>query len=119
MRTIVAGSRSITDSAHVVEALWIARTKFNIVPTVVLSGAARGVDLLGEAWAEHRLIEVERHIAHWGLFPRTAGRLRNSRMAHAADALVAIWDGSSPGTAHMIYMAESVGLTRYVHKVRV
>lgn len=111
MRTIIAGSRAITDPAAVGQAMRCAC----LTPSVVLSGGAPGVDWLGERWAEERGIPVERHLANWGKNPHTAGRLRNTKMAHLADALVAVWDGSSPGTKHMIDTARTVGLVISVH----
>ena len=35
-------------------------------------------------------------------------------MAHVADALIAVWDGSSPGTRHMIATARQRGLRLFV-----
>lgn len=109
MRVIIAGSRGITSAITVSLAMQKAAEQ-GIVPTTVLSGCAPGVDKLGEQWASVRGIPVERHPANWASYPRTAGRLRNVEMAHAADALVAIWDGASPGTRHMIKTAEARGL---------
>lgn len=36
-------------------------------------------------------------------------------MAKQADALVAVWDGESRGTKHMIDIARKEGLEVYVH----
>jgi hypothetical protein len=46
MKTIIAGSRSITDPAVVYRA--VAASRFRI--THVVSGTAAGVDTIGEAW---------------------------------------------------------------------
>jgi hypothetical protein len=35
-------------------------------------------------------------------------------MAQHADALVAIWDGKSPGTKHMIEVAKARGLSVFI-----
>jgi len=113
LRTIIAGSRDITDLAHVRAAMascpWF--------PSVVVSGAARGVDKLGERWAAERGIPVESHPADWDKHGKHAGHLRNAEMARASDGLVAVWDGRSPGTRDMIDSARSMGLR--VHVVQV
>jgi hypothetical protein len=107
VRTIIAGSRGITDINEVVNAvsgcLWM--------PSVVLSGCARGVDKLGEQWAAMNDVVVERYPADWVLHGmRSAGRIRNVLMAERAEALIAVWDGVSPGTRHMIRVARNYGL---------
>lgn len=114
MRTIIAGSRGITDYAVVEEAVRAS----GFTPTVVLSGAARGVDRLGERWAREHDVLCQCHPAPWKEMGRRAGLLRNEVMAGMADALIAIWDGESRGTKHMIETALAKGLTVYVHDVR-
>ena len=109
MKTIIAGSRSITDPATVWEA--IKQSGFTI--TEVVSGGARGPDSLGERWAKARSIPIKRFTPDWEI-GNHAGIIRNQQMAHYADALVAIWDGKSRGTKHMIDYAVSLGLKVWV-----
>ncbi len=113
MRTIIAGSRGVTSPDAVEMAVWSAG--FPI--TVVLSGTARGVDRLGENWARLHSIQIERYPADWNAYGRSAGYRRNEEMASRADALIAIWDGASPGTGHMIDIARRRGLRVYVEQV--
>lgn len=70
--------------------------------TEVVSGCARGVDSLGETWADSAGIPVRQFPANWEKFGRAAGGFRNSEMADYADAAVILWDGESPGTLDMI-----------------
>lgn len=114
MRVIIAGSRSMTDAAEVATA--IARSGFTI--TEVISGGARGVDTFGEAWARRRRIPVRRFPADWRRYGKSAGFRRNEAMAHVADALIAVWDGNSPGTRHMIATARQRGLRLFVWQPR-
>jgi predicted Rossmann fold nucleotide-binding protein DprA/Smf involved in DNA uptake len=114
MRTIIAGSRQISDITQVEAAM---RNNAAPRPTVVLSGCAPGVDTLGERWAVARGIPIERYPAKWDKYPETAGRLRNREMAHAAEALVAVWDGKSSGTLHMIEAARQCGLVVHIWRV--
>lgn len=72
---------------------------------VVVSGAARGADRLGELYALNRGYEIMRFPADWEQFGKRAGYLRNTQMAEHADALIAFWDGKSRGTQHMIRIA--------------
>jgi hypothetical protein len=110
LRTIIAGSRSITSLRIVAEA--IKESGFKI--TQVVSGGARGVDSLGEEWAKIWNIPVVRFIPDWGKHGKRDGYLRNSDMANYADALIAIWDGKSRGTKHMIDLAKAKGIKVYI-----
>lgn len=119
MRTIIAGSRDITNPATVAKAMRLAAS-MGIVPTIVLCGCARGVDTLGRDWAEDRDIPVQLYHAEWtrdGRFDPSAGFRRNEVMARHAEALVAIWNGKSKGTFHMIHVARLLKLKVYVYRV--
>lgn len=105
-RLIIAGSRSIIDYPTVKDA--VDRTPFK--PTLVLCGGASGVDALGARWAFENRVPLKYYRADWKLHGRGAGPIRNTQMAENADALVAIWDGKSPGTRHMIETAARKGL---------
>jgi len=94
MKTIIAGSREINDFALVEEAIKLSNFKI----TTVVSGGARGVDSLGEWYANKNNLEIDRYLPEWNKFGRGAGHIRNELMAKNADALVDIWDGKSPGT---------------------
>ena len=115
MKTIIAGSRGITDIATVAAA--IVASGFQDQITEVVSGAARGVDRLGEQWAASVGIPVKSCPADWRRHGRGAGLIRNREMADYAGALIAVWDGQSRGTRSMIELAEDRGLTVYVHIV--
>lgn len=97
VKVVIAGSRTIVDYNVVTHAMRAS----GLVPTEIVSGGARGVDWLGEQWAATRGLPIRRFPADW-IIGRHAGFLRNTDMAEYADALVAVWDGNSRGTAHMI-----------------
>jgi hypothetical protein len=115
MKTIIAGSRGIEDIAVVAAAVEASGFRDRI--TEVVSGAARGVDRLGEQWAASVGIPVKSCPADWKRQGRGAGLVRNREMADYADALIAIWDGKSRGTRNMIELAEARGLKVFVHVV--
>jgi hypothetical protein len=110
MRVIIAGSRTIKDGDLVAKA--IKESKFKV--SSVLCGGARGADILGKSWAEANKIQVDEHPANWTKYSNAAGIMRNIVMANNADALIAIWDGKSPGTRHMIDEAKKRNLKVYV-----
>lgn len=110
MRTIIAGSREGVTMKDLEEAL----SRIHWRPSVVISGGARGADRLGVTWAVKNRVPYEMYHAQWALHGRAAGFIRNVDMAGAADALIAIWDGVSPGTRHMIKTARERELLVHV-----
>ncbi len=113
MRTIIAGSRTATSYNDLLAAINVIPWK----PTEIISGAARGADMLGERWARENSIPLRRMPANWEKHGKRAGYLRNSEMAEKADALLALWDGKSRGTAHMIDIATRNGLVVSVWRI--
>lgn len=113
MKTIIAGSRTVNKISHIITA--IEKSGFKI--SCVLSGVADGADALGETWAQCNQIPILEFPARWSIHGRKAGILRNIEMADNAEALIAVWDGKSKGTAHMIKCATEKGLRIYVHRI--
>ncbi len=78
--------------------------------------AAKGVDAMGEEWAERNVVAVKQFKVDWKTYGRAAVPKRNEQMADYAEALVVIWDGKSKETANMIKNAEKNGLVVHVFK---
>ncbi|MDR3135180.1 MAG: DUF2493 domain-containing protein [Deltaproteobacteria bacterium] len=74
--------------------------------TEIVSGLAKGVDTLAIEYANKRGIGLKMFPADWKRFGRSAGPRRNEEMARYADYGVAVWDGLSHGTKHMIRLME-------------
>ena len=113
VKVIVAGSREITSYIVVKDA--IKNSGYDV--TEIVSGTARGADKLGELWAFENDIPVKRFPADWKQYGKSAGYKRNQQMAEYADALVAVWDGKSAGTGHMISIAKMKQMPVYIHYV--
>lgn len=114
MKLIIAGSRSITD----LEVVFTALALSNFSPILIVSGAARGVDTLGEEYAKLVNLPVIRFPAKWEQYGRSAGHIRNEEMGDFADALLAIWDGKSPGTRGMIMYMKSLHKPVFTYMVQ-
>jgi len=111
--TIIAGSRICTSYYELLDAIEAVAWS----PTKVISGTAQGADQLGEKWALDNNIPLERYPANWDKHGRSAGYKRNVLMAANAQALIALWDGESRGTKHMIDIALKSLLSVFVWKV--
>lgn len=114
MRVIVAGSREGFVARNVFEAI----EHSGFVITEIVSGGARGVDRDGEYYAKLNSIPIRQFIPDWDGKGKSAGILRNIEMANYGDALVAVWDGKSKGTKHMIEIMKNQGKPVYIYDKR-
>ena len=116
-RVIIAGTRNFSNYELLKEKCDnILSTKRKDSNIVIVSGTAKGADRLGERYARERGFLLRRFPADWDKDGNKAGPIRNAKMADNADALIAFWDGTSRGTAHMIMTAKEKGLaTRIIN----
>jgi hypothetical protein len=115
MKVIIAGSRTMSDYGTVAKA--IQASGYSI--SEVVSGKAKGVDTAGEVWANNHDISIATFPAQWAVLGKVAGFMRNEHMADYADALIAVWDGESRGTAHMINTMRERGKPVFVYNYRI
>jgi hypothetical protein len=84
----------------------------------VVCGEATGVDTLGKVWARQNNIAIKSFRPNWyplGVYNKLAGFERNEEMGDYADALIAVYDGKSGGTKHMINYMKRLGKRYFVH----
>ncbi len=110
MRIIIAGSRHLSPSIKLIDSLI---TQLRLPVSEVVSGGAKGVDEMGELFAQsyreygiryHNPIEhikLTKFPADWDTHGKAAGPIRNKQMADYADSLLLIWDGESRGSRNM------------------
>lgn len=117
----IAGSRTITDYNTLLAGIDAAVAAKVITPAhsyELVSGGAKGVDSLARRYAIERglkLTELKPQYQHNN--DRGAPLRRNHDIAAASDVLLAIWDGQSTGTAHMINCMKQLGKPCYIHRV--
>lgn len=105
-RVIIAGSQHLTMLHYPRVRAILDRLLRNRLPNVVvLSGAGKGADALGEAWAKARGLAVERYPADWKKHGKKAGQIRNGEMCDQADAVICFDDGEAPSKA-VLFEAE-------------
>ena len=84
---------------------------------IIVSGGARGADLLGERYAQENGFAIERYPADWDRYGKSAGPRRNREMAKAGDYVICFWDGESRGTKSMIEYAKVFGKPVTIKKI--
>lgn len=140
MRCIIAGSRSYSGQSVSIVRRAVAASGFRSDITEVVSGGAKGIDYLGEIWARSEKLPWRRFTADWERWPKKAGLYRNILMGlYAAEIehdikgpmskediariasrksgvgmLIAVHDGVSTGTLHMLSVAKMLGLRTFV-----
>ena len=98
----IVGSRDFNDY----EVLKTEMNKFDIEK--IVSGGAKGADLLAEQYGREHNIPVEVHKPDWKMGLH-AGILRNKVIVDHSDAVVAFWNGESYGTLSTIKHAKKTG----------
>ena len=104
MKLAVVGSRNFNDYDLLKSKLDQIHSKKPI--NLIISGGARGADLLSEKWAKENNIETLIFIPDWNKYGKKAGYLRNEDIIKNCDAVVACWDGESRGTLSSINLAK-------------
>jgi len=100
VRVIVCGSRGWEDRERV-------ELRLSQLPpsptTTIVHGDAPGPDRIAGSFGSLLGMTVESHPAEWERLGKSAGRVRNEKMALlGADLCIAFWDGVSKGTKDMI-----------------
>lgn len=121
MRLIIAGSRDIKDKNTVKNAIDDSPYLIKNIDTI-LCGTADGVDTISkEIFEGKNEIEIEEYpykdYTNEAPNPKVAPLIRNKEMAINADSLLAVWNGESKGTEHMIEIAKENNLNTYIHLI--
>lgn len=111
LKVIIAGSRNFNDYQLLKEKMdFYLQNKINIKKPncgiEIVSGMARGADIMGEKYAKEKGYTLKQFPANWSLYGKSAGYIRNKQMRDYADACVVFWDGKSLGSKHMISLAK-------------
>lgn len=106
----MAGSRSFNDYKLLCTVCDFMLQNQNESNIEIVSGHAKGCDLLGEKYAADRGYKLTIFPADWSL-GKQGGYIRNKQMSEYADALIAFMEkGGTKGTQHMIDIAKEKGL---------
>lgn len=119
LRIVIAGGRGFNDYTFLEDKVNEIIKDIKKEDIVIVSGAAKGADTLGEVFAHSHGIELKRFPAEWDRLGKSAGLIRNITMAKYASInnngmLIAFWNGKSRGTKHMIETAKKYNMTVHV-----
>jgi len=102
MKLAIIGSRTFNDYDVLCDNL---ESMINTT-TLVVSGAAKGADSMGERWAKDNGIKTLIFPAEWDKYGKRAGYIRNEDIIKNCEFCVAFWDGVSKGTMHSVSLCK-------------
>jgi hypothetical protein len=100
MRLAIIGSRSFTniDLAEQVFVSFFPKGKVSLI----VSGGAKGADLIGREISKRHSIELLEFIPDWENLGKSAGFIRNRQIVESSDMVLAFHDGISRGTQNSL-----------------
>lgn len=118
MKVLVCGGRDFNDEKTVFDYLDNIHRRTPIAN--VISGAARGADLLGEKWATSKGVSIQRFPANWDKLGKKAGFLRNQQMIDEGHPDLVIAFPGGRGTQDMVDRAKrhKIPVQQVVHPLR-
>lgn len=119
MNVCIAGMRSLRGT-FVVRQEIVSRAlhESGFDMTRLTCGMAAGTDMAAWIFALRESIPVDEFRPNYKAHPsRVAPLIRNVAMADHADALVAVWDGDSHGTCHVIGEFRKRGKPVHIHYI--
>jgi len=76
--------------------------------TELISGGAKGVDTCVKQYADEHGIPLKEFLPDYRRYGKGAPLKRNELIVAAADMVLAFWDGTSKGTAHVIDLCDKL-----------
>ena len=102
MRVAVIGSRSIEYDRLQMKAYELLCENIPSNCTEIVSGGAVGIDRLAEIYARKNNLPTKIFLPDYDKYGKRATIIRNDEIIAYSHYVIAIWDGSSHGTAYMI-----------------
>ena len=117
-RVLIAGSRSFTDYERAKKYIDFCTLNIrNKNKIIIVSGGAKGADMLGEHYAQENGFRIERYLPDWKKYGRSAGVRRNKTMVEASDYVICFWDGISKGTKSTIDFSKELKKPLRIKKI--
>jgi len=110
IRVAIVGSRHFKPTIEATRFIDRCLAQCDLNQIEIVSGGAHGADRYGVRYAEARQLPFKLFPADWGRNGQKAGYMRNREMGNYVTHVIALWDGQSRSTQHMIRLAQRMGL---------
>jgi CRISPR/Cas system CSM-associated protein Csm4 (group 5 of RAMP superfamily) len=120
LNILIAGGRDFDDYALLKSFIKDIIKEIDYDTITIISGMARGADMLGVRFAEENNYQLKKFPAQWNKYGKMAGFIRNKQMlnylVNEKDEciVIAFWDGKSKGTGHTIETAKEMNIQCFV-----
>lgn len=102
MRVAIVGSRNIEYDTIKERAYALLCRHIPANATEIVSGGAVGIDTLAEIYAKQNGLPMKIFKPDYARYGKRAPLMRNDEIVDYAQYVLAIWDGSSHGTAYTV-----------------
>ncbi len=102
MRVAIVGSRNIEYDKMTEKAYELLCRYIPVNATEIVSGGAVGIDTLAEIYAKNNNLPTKIFKPDYARYGKRAPLVRNDEIVAYAQYVLAIWDGTSHGTAHTV-----------------
>jgi hypothetical protein len=106
MKLAIIGSRSFTN-IELAEQVFVSFFPQDRV-SLIVSGGAKGADLIGKELAKKHSIELLEFLPDWHGLGKSAGFIRNRKIVESSDMVLAFHDGTSRGTQNSLDIAKQL-----------
>ena len=109
MKVAIIGSRSISEF-----------DRGSVLPadtTEIITGGAQGMDAIAQAYASSAGVPCTVIRPDYRRYGKGAPLRRNEEIIRMADLVIAVWDGASRGTAHVIRRCGELKKLCIVHHI--
>jgi predicted Rossmann fold nucleotide-binding protein DprA/Smf involved in DNA uptake len=118
MKLIIAGSRDLFITSEQLKDIVEKYINFSDITTIV-SGNCSGIDKIGILLAKTNDLEVLLFPADWNTYGRSAGPVRNKKMAEISDcAIIIVNKENSKGSLNMYECMKKLNKTVFLHHIK-
>ena len=110
MRVAVIGSRNIETEQMKEKAYALLCRHIPANTTELVSGGAVGIDTLAEIYARKNGLPIKIFKPDYARYGKRAPIMRNDEIVDYAQYVLAVWDGSSHGTAYTVSVCLQKGV---------
>ena len=113
MKLAIVGSRYYTDYEKFEKLVLNALSEWDEDIECIISGGAKGTDLMAEQFAKQFNIPLKIYNADWGKYGKSAGPIRNAQIVKDATHLIAFPTENGKGTQDTIKKAKDIPIKIY------
>lgn len=122
MKIIITGSQNINTKNNIdnliFEGILKLTISYNVSELEIISGGEKGMDILGELWANKYKFPFKRFVSNLIKYGKEAEFIKYKQMIAYADALIVIWNGKDENIKYIINLANQKKIPSYIKVIK-